>query len=130
MKTPAALLLAFSLLLHTAVAAPGFKTEHLLLYQPDEVLRTRITSAESLAEYYKIETEYYAVSISEQILLSDWYAHYKFFAQQQIDWIEKYRPFRFTDKVPLSLRILVPAIMLAGLGALSYASWRGWICRT
>lgn len=82
----------------------------------------------SLSELNKIEQEYYSVSISEQILLSDWYAHYKFFAQQQIDWIEKYRAFTFRDKVPLSVRIIGLAALLLFLGVLAYVGWTTWLC--
>jgi hypothetical protein len=83
---------------------------------------------QSLADYHVIETEYYAISISEQILLSDWYAHYKFFAQAQTEWIAKYRPFRFTDKVPLSVRIIAVIVLFACLSGLAYAGWRSWVC--
>lgn len=34
-----------------------------------------------------IERDYYDTCISKQILFSDWYAHYKFFWQYQIDWL-------------------------------------------
>ena len=47
-------------------------------------------------ELANIEHDYNAKSISEQILFSDWYAHYKFFWQHQIGWIEEQKHFRFT----------------------------------
>ncbi len=54
----------------------------------------------------KIESEYYQSCISKQILLSDWYAHYKFFWQYQIDWVNEQKKFKlFRDKIPLSLMI-------------------------
>jgi hypothetical protein len=80
----------------------------------------------SLADLRQIEKEYYDVSISEQILLSDWYAHYKFFAQQQIDWIAKYRPFTFRDKIPLSMRIMALAVLLICFGGLIYTGLTNW----
>lgn len=50
-----------------------------------------------------LESRYYAVSISKQILFSDWYAHYKFFWQYQIDWVNDVKDFSFwRDKVPLT----------------------------
>lgn len=59
-------------------------------------------------ELVKVENEYYQHSISKQITLSDWYAHYKFFWQHQIDWIDEQKKFRFfRDKIPLSLSILL-----------------------
>ncbi|SOZ36225.1 SLATT domain-containing protein [Cupriavidus neocaledonicus] len=43
------------------------------------------------------------VSVSKQVLFSDWYAHYKFFWQQQIEWIDEQKSFGlFRDKVPLT----------------------------
>lgn len=54
-----------------------------------------------------IENEYYNVSISKQITFSDWYAHYKFFWQHQIDWINEQKKFKlFRDKIPLSFTIV------------------------
>lgn len=42
-------------------------------------------------------------SLSKQVLFSDWYAHYKFFWQQQIEWVDEQKHFRlFRDKVPLT----------------------------
>ncbi len=56
----------------------------------------------------KIEEEYYTIGISKQILFSDWYAHYKFFWQHQIDWIDEQKNFRFwRDKVPLTLSLVL-----------------------
>lgn len=53
-----------------------------------------------------IEQEYYEISISKQIIFSDWYAHYKFFWQQQTDWINEQKKFGlFRDKIPLSFLI-------------------------
>lgn len=61
-----------------------------------------------------IETVYYSVSISKQIMFSDWYAHYKFFWQHQIDWIEEQRPFKFwRDKVPLSFCVTLAIFLIA-----------------
>ncbi|UXC20370.1 SLATT domain-containing protein [Comamonas squillarum] len=56
-----------------------------------------------IKELKEIESKYYNATISKQILFSDWYAHYKFFWQLQIDWIHKQKNFRFfRDKIPLS----------------------------
>ena len=50
-----------------------------------------------------IDTRYYANCLHKQIFLSDWYAHYKFFWQHQIDWVNEQKQFKFwRDKVPLS----------------------------
>ena len=63
-----------------------------------------------------IEKEFNSTCISDQILLSDWFAHYKFFWQHQIDWIDEQKQFRFfRDKIPLSLIIMVAFLLIAGL---------------
>jgi hypothetical protein len=53
-----------------------------------------------------LEDAYYAAGISKQIVFSDWYAHYKFFVQLQIDWIDEQLKFTWRDKVPLSFIVL------------------------
>jgi hypothetical protein len=56
----------------------------------------------------KIEEEYYGKSKSKQILFSDWYAHYKFFWQAQIDWIDEQKRFKLLrDKIPLTFYTFV-----------------------
>jgi len=71
-----------------------------------------------------IESRYYAQCISKQIMFSDWYAHYKFFWQHQIDWVDEQKNFKFfRDKIPLSFSLSVTALMVAlamyGYGSLS-----------
>jgi hypothetical protein len=69
----------------------------------DDIMLTGIEQ-----EFKEIEDKYYASSKSKQILFSDWYAHYKFFWQQQIGWIEEQKKFKlFRDKLPLSFLITV-----------------------
>ncbi|MEE4677702.1 SLATT domain-containing protein [Pseudomonas alliivorans] len=64
-----------------------------------------------LANY---ESQYYNISISKQILFSDWYAHYKFFWQYQIDWVQEQKKFSFCrDKVPLTAWLALGAIFLS-----------------
>jgi len=65
-------------------------------------------------ELRNIEDQYYANSKSKQILFSDWYAHYKFFWQHQIDWVDEQKHFKlFRDKIPLTLSITVLLIFAA-----------------
>ena len=62
-----------------------------------------------------LQTEVFSSNQSKQILLSDWYAHYKFFWQHQIEWIDEQKQFKFwRDKVPLSLSFTV-AVVVIGL---------------
>lgn len=63
--------------------------------------------SEEIDELERIELEFNSNCISKQILFSDWYAHYKFFWQHQIEWIDEQKHFRFwRDKVPLSLMVV------------------------
>jgi hypothetical protein len=60
--------------------------------------------SENIAQLDEIQNEFYEISLGKQILLSDWYAHYKFFWQHQFSWLEEQLKFSFwRDKVPLSL---------------------------
>ncbi len=60
-----------------------------------------------------IEKNFNSSSISRQLIFSDWIAHYKFFWQHQIDWIDKELKFRlFKDKLPLSFTALIIAIFI------------------
>ncbi len=64
---------------------------------------------------------YYKNCLYKQILFSDWFAHYKFFWQHQIDWIDEQKHFKFwRDKVPLSLTI---ASLLFLAGGVCVAWW-------
>lgn len=68
-----------------------------------------------ISEYQQLESQYYSVGLSNQILFSDWYAHYKFFWQHQIEWVDEQKNFSFfRDKVPLSFYMfLVVLIVMA-----------------
>jgi len=80
--------------------------------------------SEEIAEIEEIETEFYSNSISKQILLSDWYAHYKFFWQFQIDWVDEQKHFRFfRDKVPLTLSILCAVFIIILVCAIVYYAY-------
>jgi SMODS and SLOG-associating 2TM effector domain 6 len=68
-----------------------------------------------------IEQEFYSTSVSKQILFSNWYAHYKFFWEQQIDWIDEQKKFKFwRDKIPLSLMLAVAVCILFVIGFTAY----------
>lgn len=61
-----------------------------------------------------IEDKSYTNCISKQILFSDWYAHFKFFWQHQIDWVNEQKQFKFLrDKLPLSFSIFVVITVVA-----------------
>lgn len=73
-------------------------------------------------EYNELIKEFNKASISQQLIFSDWYAHYKFFVQLEIEWIEEQRPFNFRDKVPSLPRYLLYLIGIAIVAAIV------WIC--
>lgn len=60
-----------------------------------------------------LQAEVFNSSQSKQILFSDWYAHYKFFWQHQIEWIDEQKRFTFwRDKVPLPLSLTLAVAVL------------------
>lgn len=61
----------------------------------------------------EIENRYYSCSISKQILASNWYAHYKFFWEHQIGWMDEQLHFKlFKDKIPLSFMLFFLLVIL------------------
>lgn len=81
---------------------------------------------ESREKLSAIEERYYKNGLSKQILFSDWYAHYKFFAQQQISWLDEQLNFTLKDKIPLSLRFFFVIFALLSLLA-GVLIWRGCV---
>jgi hypothetical protein len=66
-----------------------------------------------------LELESNQIGSSDQILFSGWFAHYKFFWEQQIGWIDEQLHFRFwRDKIPLSLILFFIAFFVVGFGLL------------
>lgn len=57
-------------------------------------------------------TQYNTGNIANQILFSDWYAHYKLFAKSQYDWIDEQKHFKFRDKFPLSFRVFIVIVII------------------
>ncbi len=86
-------------------------------------------TTEHLIKLEEIECNYTQVSSSQQILFSNWYAHYKFFWEQQTEWIDEQKKFSFwRDKIPLSLSFLIFAILIITLVCVSnfsthYCNW-------
>lgn len=67
-----------------------------------------------LKQVQDISSRALAKSVSKQVFLSDWYAHYKFFWIAQVDWIHEARPFSFwRDKIPLTGYFAVFALVAA-----------------
>lgn len=64
-------------------------------------------------EVEEIMNKFYEISITKQIVFSDWYAHYKFFAQMQYEWIDEQKKFSLLkDMIPKSaIAILILIIV-------------------
>lgn len=74
-----------------------------------------------------IENRFFEDSISKQILFSNWYAHYKFYWELQIGWLEEELRFSFfRDKVPLSFWIC--ALITASVVGFWVFKHFGWNC--
>ena len=77
---------------------------------PDEELQ------EYIRELMEIEDQYFEKCISKQIMFSDWYAHYKFFWQHQIEWVDEQKHFSILrDKVPLSFSLTVIFVVIIAI---------------
>lgn len=64
------------------------------------------------AKMDRIMDEYYRINITKQILMSDWYAHYKFFFQTQHEWIDEQKKFTWKDKIPFSFVLAVIVVLI------------------
>jgi hypothetical protein len=64
------------------------------------------------AEMNRIMDEYYRINITKQIIMSDWYAHYKFFFQTQHEWIDEQKQFTWRDKIPFSFVFTVIVVVI------------------
>lgn len=70
---------------------------------------------ENLAiKFVRLQNTYYELCLSKQILFSDWYAHYKFFWQHQIEWVDEQKKFKlFRDKIPLTFSMFIVFLFVA-----------------
>ncbi|MEH6473832.1 MAG: SLATT domain-containing protein [Halopseudomonas sp.] len=68
--------------------------------------------SQELQELEELQKKYNSQAMPNQLVLSDWYAHYKFFWQHQIEWIDEQKSFGFwRDKVPLSFTLACLFVM-------------------
>lgn len=66
------------------------------------------------AEYQKLVAEYNGIANYKQLMFSDWYAHYKFFWQQETGWLNEQKNFSLLrDKIPLSLSVIIIIAVVA-----------------
>lgn len=65
------------------------------------------------AQMDELMCEYYSNNIAKQVFLSQWFAHFKFFYETQIDWVDKELDFKFfKDKIPNSLKSALIIILI------------------
>lgn len=61
-----------------------------------------------------IMDDFYSATIAKQVFLSQWFAHFKFFYEMQIDWVDEQLKFKFfKDKFPNSLKSFFIIILLS-----------------
>lgn len=80
------------------------------------------------SEYDAIDAHYYTTTMSKQIFLSGWYAHYKLFAETQIDWMEEQKQFTWKDKWPVSARITIVVVAVAAVAGSISGITHGYLC--
>jgi hypothetical protein len=81
-----------------------------------------------MAELKRLQDMCFSLCISKQILFSNWYAHYKFFWEMQIDWVDEQKHFRlFRDKIPLSFMIWAGGVVLVLIGYGILFAIRYWL---
>lgn len=86
-----------------------------------------VPTQDQIDKLAEIERNYTQISSSHQILFSNWYAHYKFFWEQQIEWVNEQKKFSFwRDKIPLSLTLTV--MILAILVILCFSKINFFYC--
>lgn len=97
----------------------GFYNELRTMYYEVQSLPETTDFTPFIAQHKQIYEAAFEQTVSKQILFSDWYAHYKFFWQQQIEWIDEQKKFSLLrDKLPLTLSIaLVVSVVAIGVWA-------------
>jgi hypothetical protein len=67
-----------------------------------------------LDQLTQVQNEYYGSCQSNQIIFSDWYAHYKFFWQHQIGWVNEQKKFKLLrDKIPLTFTLFIVCLFIS-----------------
>lgn len=72
-------------------------------------------------ELATLQAKAHGSAITKQIFGSGWFAHFKFFCEQQIDWVDEQLNFKFwKDKVPASAKaLLYLAVTIAVIGGVT-----------
>jgi hypothetical protein len=79
-------------------------------------------------ELQTIQAAANASTITKQIFGADWFAHYKFFGQQQTDWMDEQLHFGFwKDKVPAGFKVMLVLLAIGALVAIIGLGIRAFI---
>lgn len=71
--------------------------------------------------YQNLLNDFYSQTISKQVFMSQWFAHYKLFYEMQVEWIEEELKLKFfKDKVPNSLKTTILTIFIITLICVLY----------
>ena len=104
----------------SGVALTKIYNELKSLYFKVKSLEEDAEFSELQKEFSELESRYYPACISKQILFSNWYAHYKFYWEHQIDWVNEQLNFNFfRDKIPLSLWLTMLTVITGLIWSLS-----------
>ena len=67
-----------------------------------------------LAEYEAIEKEFNDGSEPDQIIFSNWYAHFKLFCEKDVSWMDEQLHFGlWRDKIPETAKVFIYLAILA-----------------
>jgi hypothetical protein len=90
------------------------------LYFRVKALDDSVDSTSYQKEFFDLQQRLYGNCINKQILFSNWYAHYKFFWEHQIEWVDEQKKFTFwRDKIPLSLMLSVVVVIIIAIFSFS-----------
>lgn len=91
-----------------------------ILYHEVKVLPDSSDLLVHAERHNSIQASALKTNVAKQIFLSDWYAHYKFFWQQQTGWLDEQLKFNLLrDKLPLSFSIVIVLALLGVIGWLA-----------
>lgn len=101
-----------------------------VLYQEVKTQQPGIDLPAYTQRHAEIQANALKSGMAKQIFLSDWYAHYKFFWQQQIGWLDEQLNFTLIrDKLPLSFTAFLILAFAGALGWLVYGPVATFFCR-
>ena len=84
------------------------------LYLRVKVMDENADFSQVLAEYEAIEKEFNDGSEPDQIIFSNWYAHFKFFCEKDVSWMDEQLHFGlWRDKIPETAKVFIYLAILA-----------------